>query len=67
MKQFTETLKKILAVAAGHIQLLPATGGAVEELTNADDTESDDTKFNKEHLTVDSFGALQSHRPKTFQ
>lgn len=55
MRLFTETLKKILAAAAGHIQLLPATGGAVEELTNIDDTERDDTKFNQEHLNIDSF------------
>lgn len=61
MRLFTETLKKILAVASGHIQLLPATGGAIEDLTNVDDTERDDSKFNNEHLNVETF--LESPSP----
>lgn len=55
MREFTETLEKILSAAAGHLELLPATGGAVEEMTNTDDTERDDTKFSSEHLNIDTF------------
>ncbi|MFX0204070.1 MAG: hypothetical protein ACFFCW_48855, partial [Candidatus Hodarchaeota archaeon] len=55
MRKFTETLEKILSAAAGYLELLPATGGAVEEMTSADDTERDDTKFSAEHLNVDTF------------
>lgn len=55
MRTFTETLKTILQVASGYIQLLPATEGAQEELTNVDDTERDDTRFSAEHLNVDTF------------
>lgn len=45
----------IVNVADGFIELLPATGGAVEDLTNRDDTKRDDTKFSSEHLNVDTF------------
>jgi hypothetical protein len=55
MRAFTEALKIILQVASGYIQLLPATEGAQEELTNIDDTERDDTRFSAEHLNVDTF------------
>jgi hypothetical protein len=55
LREFTETLEKILSAAAGHLELLPATGGAIEEMTNTDDTERDDTKFSSEHLNVDTF------------
>ena len=55
MREFTQTLETILKAASGHIQLLPATGGAQEELTNTDDTERDDTRFSAEHLNVDTY------------
>jgi hypothetical protein len=55
MREFTKTLEKILTAAAGHLELLPVTGGAIEEMTNTDDTERDDTKFTSEHLNVDTF------------
>ncbi|MCK4403537.1 MAG: hypothetical protein KAW02_00475 [candidate division Zixibacteria bacterium] len=55
MREFTKTLERILTAAAGHLELLPATGGAVEEMTNTDDTERDDTRFSAEHLNVDTF------------
>lgn len=38
MREFTETLETILKEALGYIQLLLATGGTREELTNTDDT-----------------------------
>ena len=55
MREFTETLETILKTASGHIQLLPATGGAQEELTNTNYTERDDTWFTADHLNVDTF------------
>jgi len=55
VRELTETLEKILSVAAGHIELLLATGGAVEEMTFTDETEREDTKFSAEHLEVDTF------------
>jgi hypothetical protein len=55
MREFTETLEKILSAAAGFIELLPASGGAIEEMTYADETEQEDTKFSAGHLNVDTF------------
>lgn len=55
MKELIKSLEKILLVAAGHIELLPATGGAIEEMTNIDETEREDTKFSADHLSVDTF------------
>ena len=55
MREFSKTLETILSAASGFINLLPATEGAQEELTNADDTERDDTRFSAEHLNVDTF------------
>lgn len=61
MREFTETLKTILQAASGYIQLLPATDGAQEELTNIDDTERDDTRNNINYLNVDTY--LESPSP----
>lgn len=61
MREFTATLERILSAAAGYLELLPATGGAVEKMTNIDETERDDTKFSAEHLNVDTF--LESPTP----
>lgn len=55
MREFTDTLEKILSAAAGYIELLPASGGAIEEMTFTDETEQEDTKFSSEHLDVDTF------------
>lgn len=55
MREFADTLERILSAAAGHLELLPATGGAVEEMTNIDETERDDIRFSAEHLNVDTF------------
>jgi len=44
MRNITDALKTTFQVASSYIQLLPATGGAQEELTNVDDTEWDDTR-----------------------
>jgi len=55
LRELTDTLETILKAASGHIHLLPATGGAQEELTNTDDTERDDTRFSAEHLNIDTF------------
>lgn len=54
MKEFIDTLEKILSAAAGFIELLPASGGAIEDMTFTDDTEQDDTKYSSEHLNVDT-------------
>lgn len=55
MREFTDTLEKILSAAAGFIELLPASGGSIEEMTFTDETEQEDTKFSAEHLDVDTF------------
>ncbi len=55
MREFTKTLEKILSAAAGHIHLLPASGGAIEEMTTTDETEREDTKFSAEHLEVETY------------
>jgi hypothetical protein len=55
MREFTKTLEKIISAATGHIELLPASGGALEEMTFIDETEREDTRFQAEHLSVDSF------------
>jgi len=55
MKNITEEIKTILQATSSYLQLLPATGGAQEELTNVDDTELDDTRLSAEHLNVDTF------------
>lgn len=61
MREFTDTLKLILQAASGFIQLLPASNGAQEELTNIDDTERDDTRNNAEHINVETY--LESPSP----
>jgi hypothetical protein len=33
MREFTDTLEKILSAAAGFIELLPESGGSIEEMT----------------------------------
>ena len=55
MREFTETLERILSAAAGFIVLLPASGGALEEMTYTDETEQEDTKFSTDHLNVDTY------------
>ena len=55
MREFTDTLEKILSAAAGFIELLPASGGSIEEMTFTDETEQEDTKFSAEHLNVETF------------
>jgi len=36
MREFIDTLEKILSAAAGFIELLPASGGAIEDMTFTD-------------------------------
>lgn len=55
MREFTDTLERILSAAAGFIELLPASGGALEEMTYIDETEREDTKFSSEHINVETF------------
>lgn len=55
MREFTDTLEKILSAAAGFIELLPASGGAIEDMTFSDETEQEDTKFSSEHLNVETY------------
>ncbi|MCH8011982.1 MAG: hypothetical protein IIA61_08560 [Candidatus Marinimicrobia bacterium] len=52
MREFTETLETILKAALGYIQLLSATCGLQEKLTNTEDTEWDDSR-STEQLNVD--------------
>ena len=54
MREFTASLEAILTAAAGFIDLLPATGGAIEEMTFTDETERDDTRFSAEHQNIDT-------------
>lgn len=54
MREFTETLRSIMAVVAHQLELMPASEGAVEEMTFTDEDERDDSRFAQDNLEVDS-------------
>jgi hypothetical protein len=59
MREFTQTLHNIMAVVSNQLELLPASEGAVEEMTYVDEEERDDTRLSGDHLLVEtSLGQL---------
>lgn len=54
MREFTATLHKIMSVVSNQLELLPASEGAVEEMTYVDEEERDDTKLSGDHLLVET-------------
>jgi len=61
MREFTETLRSIMSVVAHQLELMPASEGAMEEMTFSDEDERDDTRFAQDNLEVDSM--LEIPRP----
>jgi len=61
MREFTETLRSIMAVVAHQLELMPASEGAIEEMTFTDEDERDDSRFSQDNLEVDSM--LEVPRP----
>ena len=61
MREFTETLRSVMAVVAHQLELMPASEGAVEEMTFTDEDERDDNRFSQDNLEVDSM--LEAPRP----
>jgi len=54
MREFTATLHKIMSVVSNQLELLPASEGAVEEMTYVDEEERDDTKLSGDHLLIET-------------
>lgn len=54
MRELTDTLKSIMSVVSNQLELLPASEGAVEEMTYVDEEERDDTKLSGDHLLVET-------------
>jgi hypothetical protein len=61
MREFTETLRSVMAVVAHQLELMPASEGAMEEMTFTDEDERDDSRFSQDNLEVDSM--LETPRP----
>ncbi|MFZ5517887.1 MAG: hypothetical protein ACOY90_14680 [Candidatus Zhuqueibacterota bacterium] len=61
MIEFTATLKKIMSVVSDMLELLPASEGAVEEMTYVDAEERDDTKLSGDNLLIEN--SLEIPRP----
>lgn len=61
MREFTETLRSVMAVVAHQLELMPASAGAMEEMTFTDEDERDDSRFSQDNLEVDSM--LETPRP----
>ena len=54
MREFTETLQTIMSVVSNQLELLPASEGAVEEMTYVGEEERDDTKLSGDNLLVEN-------------
>ena len=54
MREFTATLQTIMAVVSDQLELLPASEGAVEEMTFVGEEERDDTKLSGDNLLVET-------------
>jgi len=61
MREFTETLRSIMSVVSGQLELLPASEGAIEEMTFTDEDERDDSRLAADHLEINA--ALEIPRP----
>jgi len=54
MRVFTATLQSIMSVVSNQLELLPASEGAVEEMTYVGDEERDDTRLSGDNLLVET-------------
>lgn len=54
MREFTATLQTIMSVVSDQLELIPATEGAIEEMTFVGEEERDDTKLCEENLLVET-------------
>lgn len=61
MREFTTTLKSIMSVVSNQLELLPASEGAIEEMTYTDEEERDDAKLSEDHLLIET--SLEVPRP----
>ena len=61
MKELTDTLRSIMGVVAHQLELLPASEGALEEMTFTDEEERDDSRLSADHLEINA--ALEIPRP----
>ena len=61
VRELTETLRSIMSVVAHQLELLPASEGAIEEMTFTDEDERDDSRFAQDNLEIDS--VLEIPRP----
>lgn len=62
MREFSQTLQKIMSVISNQLEILPASEGAIEEMTYVDEEERDDTKLSGDHLLVET--SLEIPKPK---
>ena len=53
MRQFTTTLHSIMSAVSNQLELLPATEGAIVEMTFTDEEDRDDTRLASDHLEID--------------
>ena len=61
MRALTDTLRSIIAVVSHQMELLPASEGAIEELTFTDEEERDDSRLSADNLEINT--ALEIPRP----
>ena len=61
MQEFTKTLKNIMTVVSEQLEILPASEGAVEEMTYVGEEERDDTKLSGDNLIIDTI--LEKPKP----
>jgi hypothetical protein len=61
MRALTETLRSIMAVVSNQLELLPASEGAIEELTFTDEGERDDARLSADNLEINT--ALEIPHP----
>lgn len=61
MREFTATLQTIMSVVSNQLELLPASEGAVEEMTYVGEEERDDTRLSGDNLLVEN--SLETPRP----
>jgi len=54
MRELTDTLRLIMLVVSQQLELLPASEGALEEMTFTDEDERDDSRLAADHLEIDA-------------
>ncbi|HRS90450.1 MAG TPA: hypothetical protein P5028_00195 [Candidatus Marinimicrobia bacterium] len=54
MRELIATLQKIMSVVSNQLELLPASEGAVEEMTFVGEEERDDTKLSGDNLLIEN-------------